>query len=55
MVLHLMELGFLHNKIKFYTSTLLPDMGTVAQGLLNAIRREITEYYQALAILDSQV
>lgn len=55
MVLHLMELGFLHNQIKQFISTLFADAGTVAQGLLTAIRREMSEYYQAIATLDSQV
>lgn len=50
-----MELGFLHNQIKQFISTLFADAGTVAQGLLTAIRREMSEYYQAIATLDSQV
>lgn len=50
-----MELGYLHNKIKHYISTLFTDVGSVAQGLLNAVRRELTQYYQSLATLDSQV
>lgn len=50
-----MELGYLHNKIQQSINTLFIDVGTVAQGLVIAIRRELTEYYQALAVLDSQV
>lgn len=55
MVLHLMELGYLHNLIRHYENSAFADAGIVAQGLLNAVRRELTDYYQSLANLDSQV
>ncbi|XP_065208928.1 gamma-tubulin complex component 3 homolog [Planococcus citri] len=55
MVMHIMELGYLHNKIQQSINTLFTDVGTVAQGLVNAVRREFTEYYHALAVLDSQL
>lgn len=55
MVRHLMELGYLHNKVKQFITTLFTDVGTVAQGLMNAVRRELTQYYEALAVLDHQV
>jgi len=54
MVRHMMELGYLHNQIKHYEKS-LTDVGIVAQGLLNAIRREMNSYYQSLADLDHQV
>lgn len=55
LVRHLMELGYLHNKVKQHIGSLFTEVGTVAQGLMNAVRRELTQYYQALAVLDSQV
>ncbi|CAG4923486.1 unnamed protein product [Colias eurytheme] len=51
------HLGFLHDRLKEFidpTSGVMPQ-GLMGEGLVAAIRDELTEYYRSVALLQSQV
>lgn len=49
-----MELGYLHNRIKELCE-MQENRGAVAQGLVYAIRSDLTDYYRTIANLQSEV
>lgn len=53
-VLCIMELGYLHNRISSHT-TLSRHKGFVWQGLVCALREELSTYYHCLSQIHSQV
>lgn len=54
LVKHLMELGYLHNRIKELCE-MQENRGAVAQGLVYAIRSDLTDYYRTIANLQSEL
>lgn len=54
-VLHLMELGYLHSRVRALCGVGGGGGGTVMQGLVCGIRNELTEYYRSVANLHSEL
>ncbi|CAH4030729.1 gamma-tubulin complex component 3-like isoform X1 [Pieris brassicae] len=51
------HLGFLHDKLKDFIdpASVFTPQGLMVEGLVAAIREELTEYYRSVALLQSQV
>lgn len=54
LVCHVMELGYLHNRVRSLCDQ-QGEKGTVAQGLVWAIRSQLSEYYRLVASLHSEL
>uniref|UniRef100_A0A1B6DS09 Uncharacterized protein n=1 Tax=Clastoptera arizonana TaxID=38151 RepID=A0A1B6DS09_9HEMI len=54
LVLHLMELGYLHNQIKSLCKD-LESKGTAAKGLIAGINSELTNYYKVIADFETKL
>lgn len=55
LVERLSDVGFLHNKLKYFCDNTDKPAGTVAQALCAVLRDELAEYYKIIAVLQAQV
>lgn len=55
LVERLADVGFLHNKLKYFCDNTDKPAGTVAQALCAILRDELANYYKIIAVLQAQV
>ncbi|XP_044730795.1 gamma-tubulin complex component 3 homolog [Chrysoperla carnea] len=54
-ILRLTEVGYLHNRVKYFCDNAERQFGIMYQSLVSAFRNELTSFYKLIAILQEQL